>query len=198
MENYLIRRSRPTPIHRRNDLHRPTPGCSPLICPRPLHPHQPSTTSTSFCTCTSATGQANSSTTSCLGNTGAQEIQKTATPATLHHLRHLLRPYPPPAQRRLQNTPIPPQLSLGWYSGYSYLSGAYTVSCSLDTDLWVDLGPAIPDVVGTPGITGGPPPVAGEEDLKEVEERWFKIEAKDIVRGRVLVFETFGVCFSGF
>ncbi|KAG0070792.1 hypothetical protein BGZ89_012461 [Linnemannia elongata] len=85
----------------------------------------------------------------------------------------------------------------GWYSGYSYLSGAYTVSCSLDTDLWVDLGPAIPDVVGTSGIAGGPPPGPGEEELKGVKKRWFKIEAKDIVRGRVPVFGAFGVCFSG-
>lgn len=85
----------------------------------------------------------------------------------------------------------------GWYSGYSYISGAYTVSCSLNTDLWVDLGPAIPDVVGSSGIAGGAPPGPGEEELKGVEKRWFKIEAKDIVRERVPVFGAFGVCFSG-
>ncbi|KAF9538024.1 hypothetical protein EC957_007368 [Mortierella hygrophila] len=85
----------------------------------------------------------------------------------------------------------------GWYSGYSYLSGAYTVPCSLDTDLWVDLGPVIPVVVGSSGIAGGPPPGPGEEELKGVEKRWFKIEAKDIVRGKVPVFGVLGVCFSG-
>ncbi|GJJ76082.1 hypothetical protein EMPS_08441 [Entomortierella parvispora] len=35
----------------------------------------------------------------------------------------------------------------GWYSGYSYIYGAYTVSCSLaddgGPDLWVELGPAV-------------------------------------------------------
>jgi len=35
----------------------------------------------------------------------------------------------------------------GWYSGYSYLYGAYTVSCSLaddvGPDLWVELGPTV-------------------------------------------------------
>ncbi|KAG9062082.1 hypothetical protein KI688_006806 [Linnemannia hyalina] len=85
----------------------------------------------------------------------------------------------------------------GWYSGYSYISGAYTVPCSLDTNLWVDLGPVIPDVVGSSGIAGGPPPGSGEEELKGVEKRWFKIEAKDIVRGKVPVLGVLGVCFSG-
>lgn len=95
----IIWRSRPTPIHRRNDLHRPTPRGSLLVRPRPLHPHQPLTAPTSpststsqtrttfhTCTCTSATSQTNTRTTSCLGSTGPQEIQKTTASTTLHHL----------------------------------------------------------------------------------------------------------------
>ncbi|KAK3842613.1 MAG: aspartic peptidase domain-containing protein [Linnemannia gamsii] len=84
----------------------------------------------------------------------------------------------------------------GWYSGYSYIAGAYTVSCSLDTDLWVYLGPKIQDG-GVAGIAGGPVPGPGEEEAKGLPKRWFKIAAKDIVKGRVPVFGAFNVCYSG-
>ncbi|KAF9900286.1 hypothetical protein EC991_007659 [Linnemannia zychae] len=84
----------------------------------------------------------------------------------------------------------------GWYSGYSYFSGTYTVSCSLDTDLWVDLGSTLLDG-GVSGIAGGPPPGPGQEESRGLPKRWFKIAAKDIVRGRVPVFGVFNVCFSG-
>ncbi|KAG0041291.1 hypothetical protein BGZ83_002042 [Gryganskiella cystojenkinii] len=60
---------------------------------------------------------------------------------------------------------VPPRVALevhrqihnfffGWYSGYSYIYGAYTVSCSLvddvggGPDLWVELGPAIERATG--------------------------------------------------
>ncbi|KAF9087731.1 hypothetical protein BGX29_000694 [Mortierella sp. GBA35] len=53
----------------------------------------------------------------------------------------------------------------GFYSGYSYLLGVYTVSCSLDTDVWIDIGPTIPDG-GVPGLAGGIPPGPEEEAPK--------------------------------
>lgn len=85
----------------------------------------------------------------------------------------------------------------GWYSGYNYFAGVYTVPCSLSTDLYVDLGPTVPDTVGTSGIPGGPPLLPDDEESKGQERRWFKIAAQDIVRGRVPLFGVFGVCFSG-
>ncbi|KAG0376355.1 hypothetical protein BGX24_007868 [Mortierella sp. AD032] len=43
----------------------------------------------------------------------------------------------------------------GWYSGYSYFSGLYTVSCDLSKiDLWFDLGP----MADNPNNTPVPPP----------------------------------------
>lgn len=51
----------------------------------------------------------------------------------------------------------------GWYSGYSYFSGLYTVSCDLSKiDLWFDLGPQA--AAAAAGPTPAPDTVVSSQD----------------------------------
>ncbi|KAF9353000.1 hypothetical protein BGX26_009229 [Mortierella sp. AD094] len=60
----------------------------------------------------------------------------------------------------------------GYYSGYSIFAGAYTVSCNLNTDVWVELGPSIESTLGNNVNTTDSPTVS--------PPKRFKIAAQDI------------------
>lgn len=90
----------------------------------------------------------------------------------------------------------------GWYSGYSYISGAYTIACNNKADVWIELASptarvgadqSIADEGQLHGSRTGPAGNGGD-----IATRRFKVAASDLVKERVpLIGYIFNLCFSG-
>ncbi|KAG0040094.1 hypothetical protein BGZ82_005146 [Podila clonocystis] len=91
----------------------------------------------------------------------------------------------------------------GVYSGYSFFSGSYTIPCTLNTDVYFDIGPRTPStttsathhVKSTPS-TDNSTTTTGSPSIPPQYK--FKVAGKDLVRERVPVIGgIFNLCFSG-
>ncbi|GJJ70060.1 nucleoporin GLE1 [Entomortierella parvispora] len=90
----------------------------------------------------------------------------------------------------------------GWYSGYSYITGAYTIACDHKADVWIELASPASKVgagsVVNQALVHSNPTVLSNSAEGDVRTRRFKIAGSDLVRERVPVIgHIFNLCYSG-
>jgi hypothetical protein len=90
----------------------------------------------------------------------------------------------------------------GLYSGYSFFSGSYTIPCTLNTDVYFDIGPRLSS---SPAYSSRRTGSIRNNDNSTTtgnpsfpSQYKFKVAGKDLVRERVPVIGgIFNLCFSG-
>ncbi|KAG0047123.1 hypothetical protein BGZ83_007759 [Gryganskiella cystojenkinii] len=80
----------------------------------------------------------------------------------------------------------------GWYSGYDYISGAYTIACDHQGDVWIELASPLPKAGSLVDQS-----VPSDSVYTETRNK-FKIVGADLVRERVpVVGYLLNICYSG-
>ena len=91
----------------------------------------------------------------------------------------------------------------GWYSGYSYISGAYTIACDHKADVWIELASPTSRAgddqsVDDQRLLHSSQTSTGWNGGGDVPTKRFKIAGSDLVRERVpVVGHIFNLCYSG-
>ncbi|KAG0345722.1 hypothetical protein BG004_003204 [Podila humilis] len=84
----------------------------------------------------------------------------------------------------------------GLYSGYNLFTGLYTVPCTLDADIYFDIGARTVDN-RSPLAANSTSDSSNNDNNGFPSQHRFKVKGKDLVRERVPVFGIFNQCFSG-
>lgn len=92
----------------------------------------------------------------------------------------------------------------GLYSGYSFFSGSYTIPCTLNTDVYFDIGPRLSNSPAYASRSHSTSSIRNSDNATTTDnpshpsEYKFKVAGKDLVRERVPVIGgIFNLCFSG-